>query len=146
MLETLDTAFKEITKKIGKIEIYSTDTARFNEEDSKSLIINTIGVYKFTLVLYSELNVLHTITKNMKRGKPVEPPEIPIYTKEYFNIFCGRAITVINNATKSSLRFSVPNFIDGVYLDDVTHENLDIDELYYKSDYGNMKLQIIKQI
>lgn len=144
-LEILDTAFKEVTKKVAKIEMYNIDLAIFDNKNSNSIIITTNGEHKITIVFYASINVMQAITENMKRGKISDISEIDIYVKEYFNIFCGRVITIMNNITKKSVRFSVPNFINGIYLDNVAQEGLDIKELYYKSDYGPAKVQTIYQ-
>lgn len=145
ILEILDTVFKEITKKVTKIDMYNTNITNFNK-NTKSLIINTSGNYKFTLILCSEIDVLKAIAESMKREKVKDVDELAIYVKEYFNIFCGRAITNINNITKKPMRFSVPNFVDGLYLDNISQEGLNVKELYYKSDYGVAKIQIVDQV
>lgn len=123
----------------------NVDLATFDDKNSNSIVITTSGEHKITIVFYAGIDVMKAITENMKRGKVSDISEIDIYTKEYFNIFCGRAITIINNITKKSVRFSVPNFITGVYLDNVAQEGLNIKELYYKSDYGPAKVQTIYQ-
>lgn len=143
ILEVLDTIVKEITKKIGKIEIYNIDLISLNENNSNSVIITTVGDYNLTIVLYAEITFMQAITENMKRGKILDIAEIDLYIKEYFNILCGRVITTMNNTIKKSAKFTVPNVVKGIYLMDVTQENLDIEELYYKSNYGFAKVQTI---
>lgn len=142
-VEIVDNTFKDITKKVAKIEMSNIDYATFDDETSKSLVINTFGEYKITIVFYTGINVMRAITENMRKGKKAADSEINIYIKEYFNIFCGRVITTMNNITKMSAKFSVPNFIDGIYSDNTTQYDLDLKELYYSSDYGPVKIQVI---
>lgn len=142
-VEIVDSTFKDITKKVAKLEMSNIDFATFDNETSKSLVINTFGDYKITIVFYTGVDVMRAITENMKRGKKADDSEINIYTKEYFNIFCGRVITTMNNITKMSVKFSVPNFIDGLYSDDAAQNDLNLKELYYSSDYGPVKIQVI---
>lgn len=144
-LEILDNTFKEITKKVAKLEMYNIDFTSLDKSNLKSLMINTLGDRKITLIMYADMNVMRAITESMKRGKKADDSEVVIYTKEYFNIFCGRATTTMNNITKKSVRFSVPTFVDNPNLDNVVQECLDIKSLYYRCDYGPVKLEVIHQ-
>ncbi len=141
--EIVDNSFKDITKRVAKIEMSNIDYATFDNETSKSLVINTFGDYELTIVFYTGIDVMRAITENMKRGKKAADSEISIYTKEYFNIFCGRVITTVNNITKKSVKFSVPDVIDGLYSDDATQDDFNLNELYYDSEYGPAKIQVI---
>ncbi len=142
ILDILDAVFKDITKKVTKIDMYNVELATLDEK-SNSLIISTFGDYKMTFVFCASTSVVKAITESMKRGKVLDTIEMELYAKEYFNILCGRIVTIINNSTRKSAKFTVPNIIDGIYLHNITPKNLNTKELFYNSNYGVVKMQAI---
>lgn len=143
ILEILDTAVKDISKKVAKLDMLNTDSAEINTEGSSSLVTTTNGDYALTIIFYTEEPVLRAITENMKRGQAANAEDIPIYTTEYFNILCGHIITNMNKKSHTSARFGVPRMVKGQCNEETQSELHDKQELFYNCSYGPIKVKTL---
>lgn len=139
ILEILDTAVKDISKRVAKLDMLNTDSAEINIEGASSLVSTTKGDYCLTIIFYTEDRVLRAITENMKHGATTNDADIPIYTTEYFNILCGHVISTMNNKAHTAARFTIPRIVKGQC------ENIDTQslrqELFYNCSYGSVKVE-----
>lgn len=140
ILEILDTAVKDISKRVAKLDMLNADSAEINTEGSSSLVSTTKGDYCLTIILYTEDRVLRAITENMKRGVAADDADIPIYTTEYFNILCGHVVSTMNNRAHTAARFTIPRIVKG-RCEDIEPESELKQELFYNCSYGPVKVE-----
>lgn len=135
----LDNAVRDITKRIAGIDLETAKWPQGDDNEVASLYTDTRGSYKITVVYHAETRLLRYIANKMAR-RPVEDPEdVEMYAKEYFNILCGNIISTINQMTKSSARFGIPQYCRGFY----TAEDYPgvVLEVSYRSIAGGLQLQ-----
>lgn len=136
--QIMDEATQEITQKVAGIKL---EPAMANLEDNgnlRSLTAEVNGHYKLTLAYHAEDTLLRTIAEHMKRDKVDNEEEIAVYTKEFFNILCGRIVSRFNQTAKTTGRFGIPAYVKGVYVSDL-HPS-DVIEVCYESEDGNARI------
>lgn len=144
ILEILDTAMKNISKRVAKLDMFNSATVEIDKDKSCSFVITTKGDYCLTIVLYAGNDVLRAITENMKRGETADESDIAVYTTEYFNILCGHVISAMNNSIHASARFGVPQMVKGRYMEDDSPNSMENkQELFYKCAYGPLKVETL---
>lgn len=136
LLEITDTAVKDISQRVAKLDMQRTEIADIDSTDSSSLVIVADGHYPLTLVLYAGKRVLRAIGEHMKREEIVDDDEISIYTTEFFNILCGHVITMLNNRSHTETRFGIPHMQNGLY--SLLPPNRLMQKLFYHSCYGSV--------
>lgn len=140
LYEILDSAVKDITKRVAKMELTNVGTSDIDQEKARSLVTTTHGDYVLTIIFHTSDVVLKGITRNMKRGGDVEESDIAIYAAEYFNILCGHVISAMNRKAHTAARFGIPKVIKGGYQEDVA-EGKQGRALYYASPLGTVKVE-----
>lgn len=146
IMEVLDTAVKDITKRVAKFDMVPAECAVPDAGDSNSLVTTANGDYQLTIVFYAPNRVLQAITENMKRGKISDAQDIEIYTVEFFNILCGHVVTAMNNSIHASARFGIPRLVKGPYgPDGADPPGARREDLFYQSSFGPVQVSTIFQ-
>lgn len=107
--EIADEIIRGITKQIAKIELYHSEEELADKGKYGFLTTKVNGAYELMIMLQAEWSLLSAIANQMHR-EPVVEEEVGEYITEYFNILCGRIISVFNQRMKLSSRFKVPEF------------------------------------
>lgn len=137
--EILDSAVKDITKRVAKMDFTSTGVSEILGHSS-SLVTTTQGDYILTIIFHTSDVVLMGITQNMKRGAAVEEGDIAIYAAEYFNILCGHVVSAMNQKAHTAARFAIPKVIKGGYTDEEVQAS-NKNALFYCCPLGMVKVE-----
>lgn len=142
MTRYLDSAVRDVTMKIARLNLTTISPAEFRAGDTSSLVSKVDGDYSMILVFCADAHVLYAITRSMKHGEPCDEQDVEIYMREFFNILCGRIVSMLNNDTHSSSRFNIPQLLKGSYLEGAGESGAMV-ELYYDSGVGPFGMQSV---
>lgn len=140
LYDILDSAVKDITKRVAKMELINVGTSEIDADKASSLVTTTHGDYVLTIIFHTSDDVLKGITQNMKRGADVAESDIAIYAAEYFNILCGHIISAMNRRAHTAARFGIPKVIKGGYENSQAQGNQG-QALYYRCPLGTVKVE-----
>ncbi len=73
------------------------------------------GGIRSGLALCGEAELFLRLTKRMMRSDQVEPQDVEDFSREYFNVLCGRVTSAVFQETKVAARFQIPSFCRGRY-------------------------------
>lgn len=109
LCETMERAVQEITEATAGIRL------RRGEEGPPAGETGTVSLafnrgFQFTLSFQAELTMLERMTRNMMHDERATPQDVEDFTKEYFNVLCGRIAALLYRAARVSARFTVPVF------------------------------------
>lgn len=142
--QIFDGAFVLLTEDISSIVLEH----RLNDEDSlecyKTFVIRTKGIFKGCVRIEIEDKLLKKIVNNISKGAKLQETEVILYTMEYLNIVCGRALSEINNQIGKSSRLTVPQYVQNVtkdpsLLNGVAEEQ---EEIHFDSEFGKMNILV----
>lgn len=136
--EIMDEETQQITQKMAGIQLKPVERELEDNGHLSSLSAQVDGHYTLSLVYHAEDTLLRSIAERMKRSDVANEEEVAMYTKEFFNILCGRIVSRFNNAAKTSGRFGIPKYVRGVYMSDL-HPS-DVIEICYHSCDGNARI------
>ncbi len=139
MCEIFQKAFTEVTMKLTKISLQGRDGS-IPADCKEQMMLCVTGFIEAEIVCVFAAGLCQAIVRAMYGGAlPVEEERI-LYLKEYVNIVCGRAVTVLNNEIGMSSRLSVP-----YYREEAPKRNKKRQEtikLYFGTDYGDMQIMV----
>lgn len=139
MVEVFQKAFTEITMKLTKIPLKGSDKESCDDcKEQMILFIN--GYIDAEIVCFFATELYQAIVKAMHGGTlPVEEDRI-LYLKEYVNIVCGRALSVLNNEIGTPSRLSVPYYRDEAPMyRKVRQQEI---RFFYETDFGAMQVRV----
>lgn len=111
-LETVfDQTIREVTEKAAGIRLYRGNAPPVGELCTVMAIFET-GFHS-SISLWGETAAFVRLTRNMMGRQQVTPRDVEDFTKEYFNIFCGRIAASLFRPTRIASRFGVPSFYQG---------------------------------
>lgn len=120
--DIMDSAVKDISKRVARLTVQIADRQDWHAEDSYSVLATIQGDYNLTIVFCMEANMLRTITENMKHGMEASEEDIPVYITEFFNILCGHIVSAMNTKCHCKARFGIPKLICGIYEPEITQD------------------------
>lgn len=111
-LEMLDQAVQEVTKRTAGVRLQPGGEVL--SEDLCTVHISFKRGFLNSLTLCADTALLARMARNTL-GEPLTAQDLEDFSKEYFNILCGRIAAVLFRDTGISIRFSVPSFYRGRY-------------------------------
>ena len=114
--EMLDTVVREVTETTAGIRLYH-DTQPPAGELCTIYITFQKGLHS-GISLCAEAAMLRRMTQNFIQSKDVTLQDLEDFSKEYFNVVCGRVAAILFKTTKVAARFCVPDFYQGRYRPD----------------------------
>ena len=106
---------QKITQNVAHIDLTLCDMEPDPHRDLCSVYTTLSGGFSTRFVLCGERTFFHRLTENIL-GHPTDDPEdLEEYTKEYFNVLCGRLVGEIYRVTKRGAKFHPPFFHEGHY-------------------------------
>ncbi|MCI8501076.1 MAG: chemotaxis protein CheX [Oscillospiraceae bacterium] len=140
LTEIFDKTAREVTEQESGIRLRMGSTPPDGELCTVSIPF-TRGFHSI-LSLCAETGLFARLTQGMMRGGTVTPQDIEDFSKEYFNVLCGRIVSRLYQETKVPYRFGIPTFYRGKALPDGYREHF---ALIYESD-ENRSAQLIYHI
>lgn len=137
LIEIFDQTAREVTEQEGGIHLRTGNTPPDGELCTVS--ISFTRKFHSVLSLCAETDLFVRLTQGMMREGTATPQDIEDFSKEYFNVLCGRIASRLYQETKIPYRFGIPSFYRGRALPDGYWEHF---ALIYKSD-ENRSAQLI---
>lgn len=112
--ELLDQAVREVTEQTAGVRL-----CRSGEPPDGDLCTVYISFHKgfhSSLSLCADAALLSRMAQNAMYTDTVSPQDLEDFSKEYFNILCGKIAALLFQATQVAARFSVPSFHRGRYV------------------------------
>lgn len=135
------TVFRElacmVTKKtmqdMAKIDLSLASEPPTSCEDLCAVYTSFNGGYSLRLVFCAERTLLRRLTENMMGEVSTDPEDLEEYTKEYFNVLCGRLAGEIFHTTRLGARFHAPLFTSGDDANQLTARSAPEEIIYFTS-------------
>lgn len=131
-LETVfDQAIREITEKAGGIQLYQGNAPP--RGDVCTVVAIFEDGFHTSLSLCGDTAAFVRLTRHMMGSQQVTPVDVEDFTKEYFNMLCGRIASVLFRPARIASRFGVPTFYRGYCRPEGQREQF---VLTYRGDQG----------
>ncbi len=140
--EVFDRVWVTITKALTGLDIKKSSRKDWNGENTLVETIYTSGNFDAYILCEMDLELYEHIISAMYGGCTPPEEERILYLNEYINIICGRAVSVINNATGYASRLSVPMFYHSVDEFDEIETRAEKRTLLYETEKGFMRIVI----
>ncbi len=109
--EMLDQAVQDVTEKAAGIRLHQ-DTQPPGGKLCTAHITFKKG-FQSSLTLCVDTSMLTRMARSVVRKDRITEEDLEDFGKEYLNILCGRLTTLLFQATRVPVRFSVPTFRSG---------------------------------
>lgn len=110
LLQTADALVCQLMEECAGIRLAQQEASQALEQFAE-VYTEVDGTYHALLTFRAEWPLFRQLTENML-GEPIsEPDDVEEYTKEFFNVLCGRLVSEIFILTKSPARFYPPCFL-----------------------------------
>lgn len=141
-LNCFDASFQKVIQEMSGFQVSKCGHAKIPAGNKFSVIIGIIQSNRGRILFESEQGLVDRITEGMN-GEPVANiTDKYLYLAEFANIFCGNAVSQINNRYKENeLRLTPPALFAGTNMRIIT-PNIQSDSVFYTSDFGQAVLNI----
>ena len=109
----LDQAVQDVTERTAGVCLHQ-DT-QSPGEDLCTVQITFDRGFHTSLTLCADTGLLYRMAKNSFHEESVSPEDLEEFSKEYFNVLCGRIAGAMFRATQVPAHFSPPVFYRGRY-------------------------------
>lgn len=110
----LDDAVREVTEQAAGIQLYQSGETL--GEDVCTVHVTFNKGFHTRLTLCAETSLLSRMAHNVFGEEYNEQEDLEDFSKEYFNILCGKIAAFLKRTTQVAARFSVPTFYKGRYV------------------------------
>lgn len=133
-----DAALSNVCSKLISTSVHKTEERQI--DNCETVLIFTKGYWESSIYCVFSHSLYEKIISEMYGGEMPPEDERSLYIKEFVNILCGRAISMINNLLKESSRLSIPFYGEEIPSDEQRlPEEI---QLCYKTEYGDMYFEI----
>lgn len=141
-LSSIESAFNKVVKEMLDFDFQQMDGKADLDKNTVSVIIGMTGKNKGRILFEIGEKTAEAIAISIN-GEPLEDArEIYLYLAEFTNIFCGNAVTLINNRYKGTeLRLTPPAVFAGEDVE-ITTPNIKSVSLFCTSQYGPALLDV----
>ena len=109
----LDEAVQDVTERTAGVRLHQGDQSP--GEDLCTVQITFDRGFRTSLTLCADTGLLSRMASNSFHEESVSPEDLEEFSKEYFNVLCGRIAGVMFRATKVPAHFGPPEFYRGRY-------------------------------
>ena len=114
MLEQiLDQALQDVTERTAGVRLVQGDQPL--GEDLCTVHITFDQGFDTSLTLCADTSLLARMARNSFHEEAVTPEDVEEFSKEYFNVLCGKVTGAIHRATQATVHFGTPAFYHGRY-------------------------------
>ena len=103
--EMLDRAVREVTRRTAGVELFKTQEPPSG--DLCTVYITFKNGFQSSLTLWGNISLLARMARSALREEHLTQQDLEDFSKEYFNILCGKIAALLFQATKVPARFSV---------------------------------------
>lgn len=109
----LDQAVQDVTECTAGVQLHQGD--QMQGEDLCTVQITFDRGFRTSLTLCADTGLLKRMAENSFHEESVSPEDLEEFTKEYFNVLCGRIASAMFRATQVPAHFGPPVFYRGRY-------------------------------
>ena len=109
----LDQALQDVTERTAGVRLQQGD--HLLGEDLCTVHITFDQGFDTSLTLCADTGLLARMARNSFHEEAVTPEDVEEFSKEYFNVLCGKVTGAIHQATQATVHFGVPTFYHGRY-------------------------------
>lgn len=109
----LDQAVQDVTERTAGVRLHQGD--QLPGEDLCTVQITFDRGFSTSLTLCADTGLLYRMACNSFHEETVSPEDLEEFSKEYFNVLCGRIAGAMFQATQIPAHFDPPEFYRGRY-------------------------------
>ena len=113
LAEILDQALQEVTERTAGVRLNQGDQSL--GEDLCTVHITFDKGFNTSLTLCADTSLLSRMARNSFHEDEVAPEDLEEFSKEYFNVLCGKIAGAMFQATQIAAHFGPPMFYQGRY-------------------------------
>lgn len=113
LAQILDQALQDVTERTAGVRLCQGDQPL--GEDLCTVHITFDKGFGTSLTLCADTNLLVRMARNSFHEDAVTPEDLEEFSKEYFNVLCGKIVGAMFRATRVSAHFGTPVFYHGRY-------------------------------
>jgi CheY-specific phosphatase CheX len=141
-INCISDAFKSVTAEVSGLNFKEIGKEVISEQKKFSVIIGIVGKNKGRILFEGDNTAIKMITENMNEGPFSNIMDMYFCLAEFTNMFCGNAITSINNQNRGrDLRLTPPAIFAGTDME-ISTPSIKSTTLFYKCDNGLAILDI----
>lgn len=109
----LDQAVQDVTERTAGVQLHQG--GQLPGEDLCTVQITFDKGFHTSLTLCADTGLLYRMACNSFHEETISPEDVEEFSKEYFNVLCGRIAGAMFRATQVSAHFGPPAFYHGRY-------------------------------
>lgn len=113
LAQILDQALQDVTERTAGVRLHQGEQPP--GEDLCTVHITFDKGFGTSLTLCADTGLLARMARNSFHEDTVSPEDLEEFSKEYFNVLCGKIVGAMFEATQVSAHFSPPRFYHGRY-------------------------------
>ena len=113
LAEILDQALQDVTERTAGVRLHQGEQPP--GEDMCTVHITFDRGFSTSLTLCADTSLLVRMARNSFHEDAVTPEDLEEFSKEYFNVLCGKVAGAVFRATQVSAHFGPPVFYHGRY-------------------------------
>lgn len=134
--QILDQAVQNVTERTAGVQLHQAD--QLLGEDLCTVQITFDRGFGTSLTLCADTGLLYRMACNSFHEDSVSPEDIEEFSKEYFNVLCGKIVGAIFRVTQVPAHFGPPVFYHGRYEPEGSEVQFVL--TYSNERYGGVKL------
>jgi CheY-specific phosphatase CheX len=135
-------AFRNVSEMVAEFKFKECAKEKIPDEKKYNVIVGITGKNKGRILFKAGDSLVRKLTETMNEGPLTSMTDVNICLSEFANMFCGNAVTLINNKYKGSdIRLTPPAIFSGIDLQVITPSIHSI-TTYYMSEHGLVTLDI----
>jgi len=135
-------AFKNVADEVSGLNFKEVGREIISEQKKISIVVGVVGKNKGRILLEGDNTTIKMITENMNEGPFDNIMDMYFCLAEFTNMFCGNALTLINNKYRGSdLRLTPPAIFAGTDME-ISTLGIKSSSSCYKCDHGLAILDI----
>lgn len=111
--QILDQALQDVTERTAGVRLHQGDQPL--GEDLCTVHITFDKGFGTSLTLCADTSLLARMARNSFHEEAVTPEDVEEFSKEYFNVLCGKIVGAMYRTTQVSAHFGAPVFYHGRY-------------------------------
>ena len=111
--QILDQALQDVTERTAGVRLHQGEQPL--GEDLCTVHITFDKGFGTSLTLCADTSLLARMARNSFHEDAVTPEDVEEFSKEYFNVLCGKIVGAMFRATQVSAHFGTPVFYHGRY-------------------------------
>lgn len=141
-INSVSEAFRSVSEDVTGFNFAECAKSEISEDRKFSVVIGIVGKNKGRILFEAGSNTIKAITETMNEGPFNNMMDMYFCIAEFANMFCGNAVTKINNKFRGSdLRLTPPAIFAGTAME-ITTPSIHSTGTYYKCEHGIAVLDI----